>query len=188
MASCTTNRLAPVAKVLHSSFGVEHIIFTTVHAYTSSQSLMDIPARHRRRGRAAALSIIPTTSGAAKASEKVLPELQGRIDGIAMRIPVPDGSVTDLVATLQRDVTPAEVNEALRHASEKPPLKGILRVTEEALVSRDIVGDPHSSIVDAQSTTVMRKRVVKILAWYDNEWGYSARLVDFAKFVAEKGF
>ena len=188
MASCTTNSLAPVARVLQSSFGVEHIIFTTVHAYTSSQSLMDIPARHRRRGRAAALSIIPTTTGAAKATEIVLPELQGKIDGMAMRIPVPDGSVTDLVATLQKDVTPAEVNEALQQASEKPPLKGILRVTDEALVSRDIIGDPHSSIVDAQSTMVMRKRVAKILAWYDNEWGYSARLVDFAKFLAEKGF
>ena len=188
MASCTTNSLAPVARVLHSSFGVEHIIFTTVHAYTSSQSLMDIPARHRRRGRAAALSIIPTTTGAAKATEIVLPELQGRIDGMAMRIPVPDGSVTDLVATLQKDVTPAEVNEALQQASEKPPLKGILRVTDEALVSRDIIGDPHSSIVDAPSTMVMRKRVAKILAWYDNEWGYSARLVDFAEFVAREGF
>jgi len=149
---------------------------------------MDIPARHRRRGRAAALSIIPTTTGAAKATEKVLPELQGRIDGMAMRIPVPDGSVTDLVATLQKDVTPVEVNEALQRASEQPPLKGILRVTEEALVSRDIIGDPHSSIVDAPSTMVMRKRVAKILAWYDNEWGYSARLVDFAGFVAGKGF
>jgi glyceraldehyde 3-phosphate dehydrogenase len=112
----------------------------------------------------------------------------GRIDGMAMRIPVPDGSVTDLVATLQKEVTPSEVNEALRQASEKPPLQGILRVTEEALVSRDIVGDPHSSIVDAQGAMVMRKRAVKILAWYDNEWGYSARLVDLAKFLAEKGF
>ena len=112
----------------------------------------------------------------------------GRIDGMAMRIPVPDGSVTDLVATLQKDVTAAEVNEALGRASEQPSLKGILRVTDEALVSRDIVGDPHSSIVDAQSTMVLRKRVVKVLAWYDNEWGYSARLVDFAKFIGEKGF
>jgi glyceraldehyde 3-phosphate dehydrogenase len=188
MASCTTNSLAPVAKVLNDRFGVEHILFTTIHAYTSSQSLMDIPARHRRRGRAAALSIIPTSTGAAKATEKALPELQGRIDGMAMRVPVPDGSVTDLVAVLQKEATPEEVNEALRQASEKPPLKGILRVTEEALVSRDIVGDPHSSIVDAQSTRVMREKTAKILAWYDNEWGYSARLVDFAKFLAEKGF
>jgi len=188
MASCTTNSLAPVAKVLNDSFGVEHLLFTTVHAYTSSQSLMDIPARHRRRGRAAAVSIIPTSTGAAKATERVLPELQGRIDGMAMRIPVPDGSVTDLVATLQKDVIAAEVNEALRRASEQPSLKGILRVTDEALVSRDIVGDSHSSIVDALSTMVLRKRAVKVLAWYDNEWGYSARLVDFAKFIGEKGF
>jgi glyceraldehyde 3-phosphate dehydrogenase len=149
---------------------------------------MDIPARHRRRGRAAALSIIPTTTGAAKAIEKVLPELKGRVNGMAMRVPIPDGSVTDIVATLRKDVTAAEVNAALLRASEQSSLKGILRVTEEALVSRDIIGDPHSSIVDAQSTMVLNKRVAKILAWYDNEWGYSARLVDFAKFVAEKGF
>ena len=187
MASCTTNSLAPVAKVLHAAFGVEHIIFTTVHAYTSSQSLMDIPARHRRRGRAATLSIIPTTTGAANATEKVLPELQGRINGMAMRVPVPDGSVTDLVATLQKDVSPKEVNDALLRASEQPPLRVILRVTDEALVSRDILGDMHSCIVYAQSTMVMRKRVAKILAWYDNEWGYSARLVGFAKFIAGRG-
>jgi glyceraldehyde 3-phosphate dehydrogenase len=185
--SCTTNSVAPVAKVLHESFGVDHILFTTVHAYTSSQSLMDIPARHRRRGRAAALSVIPTTTGAAKATERVLPELMGRIDGMAMRIPVPDGSVTDLVAFLEKDVTPEEVNEALVQASQGPPLEGILRVTEESLVSRDILGDPHSAIVDSQSTMVMRKRTAKVLAWYDNEWAYSARLVHFAKFISERG-
>jgi glyceraldehyde 3-phosphate dehydrogenase len=187
MASCTTNSLAPVAKVLNDSFGVENIIFTTIHAYTSSQSLMDIPARHKRRGRAAALSIIPTTTGAAKAAEKVLPSLSGKISGMAMRVPVPDGSVTDLVANLQKEVTPAEINEAFRRAAERPGLKGILRVTEEELVSRDIVGDTHSSIVDAKSTMVMQKRIAKVLAWYDNEWGYSSRLVDFARFVAERG-
>jgi len=186
MASCTTNCLAPVAKVLQDSFGVEYILFTTIHAYTSSQSLMDTPARHRRRGRAAALSIIPTTTGAAKAAEIVLPELKGKINGMAMRVPVPDGSVTDIVASLMKDATPAEVNEALTKASEKPSLRGILRVTNEALVSQDIVGDPHSSIVDAQSTMMMGTRVVKVLAWYDNEWGYSARLVDFAGFIAER--
>lgn len=186
MASCTTNNLAPIAKVLWQEFGVENIIFTTVHAYTSSQSLMDIPARHRRRGRAAALSIIPTTTGAAKATEKVLPELKGKVTGMAMRVPIPDGSVTDLVAILKKEVTAEEVNNALRQAAEKVPLQGILRVTDEALVSRDIIGDPHSSIVDAQSTMVLNKRVVKILSWYDNEWGYSARLVDFAKFVVTR--
>jgi glyceraldehyde-3-phosphate dehydrogenase type I len=187
MASCTTNNLAPVAKVLHMEFGVENILFTTVHAYTSSQSLMDIPARHRRRGRAAALSIIPTTTGAAKATEKVLPELEGRVNGMAMRVPIPDGSATDIVATLRKDATAAEINAALLRASEQPPLQGILRVTEEALVSRDIIGDPHSSIVDAQSTMVLNKRAAKILAWYDNEWGYSARLVDFARLIADRG-
>jgi glyceraldehyde 3-phosphate dehydrogenase len=187
MASCTTNSLAPVVKVLHESFGVENIIFTTIHAYTSSQSLMDIPVRHKRRGRAAALSIIPTTTGAAKATEKVLPELQGRIQGMAMRVPVPDGSVTDLVANLKKEVTPAEINETLNRASEQPGFKGILRVTEGEIVSRDIIGDTHSSIVDAESTMVMQKRIAKILAWYDNEWGYSSRLVDFAKYIAGCG-
>jgi len=187
MASCTTNCLAPVAKVLHESFGVEFIMFTTVHAYTSSQSLMDTPARHRRRGRAAALSIIPTTTGAAKAAEKVLPQLKGKMTGMAMRVPVPNGSVTDMVVSLRKDVTSKQVNAALQEASEKPPLRGILRVTDEALVSQDIIGDPHSSIVDAQSTMMLGKRVVKILSWYDNEWGYSARLVDLAKFMVEKG-
>lgn len=187
MASCTTNCLAPVAKVLHESFGVEFIMFTTVHAYTSSQSLMDTPARHRRRGRAAALSIIPTTTGAAKAAEKVLPQLKGKITGMAMRVPVPDGSITDMVVCLRKDATSRQVNAALQEASEKSPLRGILRVTDEALVSQDIIGDPHSSIVDAQSTMVLNDRVIKILAWYDNEWGYSARLVDLAKFIAQKG-
>ncbi len=186
MASCTTNNLAPIAKVLGQQFGVESIIFTTVHAYTSSQSLMDIPARHRRRGRAAALSIIPTTTGAAKATEKVLPELKGRVTGMAMRVPVPDGSVTDLVAILKKEVTPQDINNALRAAAEKAPLQGILRVTDEALVSRDIIGDPHSSIVDAQSTMVLNKKVAKIISWYDNEWGYSARLVDLAKLVISR--
>ncbi len=187
MASCTTNCLAPVAKVLHESFGVAFIMFTTVHAYTSSQSLMDTPARHRRRGRAAALSIIPTTTGAAKAAEKVLPQLKGKMTGMAMRVPVPNGSVTDMMVSLGKDVTSEKVNAALQEASEKSPLRGILRVTDEALVSQDIIGDPHSSIVDAQSTMVLNNRIVKILAWYDNEWGYSARLVDFAKFMVEKG-
>lgn len=187
MASCTTNCLAPVAKVLHESFGVEHLLITTVHAYTSSQSLMDTPMRKRRRGRAAALSIVPTTTGAAKAAGVVLPDLAGRMDGMALRVPVPDGSITDIVAHLKTDVTAEGVNEALQRAADHPPLQGILRVTEEALVSRDILGDPHSSIVDAESTMVLRDRVVKVLSWYDNEWGYSARLVDFAGFIAERG-
>ncbi|MCB1056930.1 MAG: type I glyceraldehyde-3-phosphate dehydrogenase, partial [Acidobacteria bacterium] len=179
--------LAPVAKVLHESFGVEHLMITTVHAYTSSQTLMDTPMRKRRRGRAAAVSMVPTSTGAAKATGLVLPELAGRMDGMAVRVPVPDGSLTDIVATLKTDVTAEGVNAALAAASSKPPLKGVLRVTDEALVSRDILGDPHSSIVDAESTIVLRDRVVKVLAWYDNEWGYSSRLVDFAGAIAGRG-
>jgi glyceraldehyde 3-phosphate dehydrogenase len=176
-----------VAKVLLDRFGVEHLLITTVHAYTSSQALMDTPVRKRRRGRAAAVSIIPTTTGAAKATARVLPELEGRVDGMAMRVPVPDGSITDIVAMLGKAVTAADVNGALEEAAGRPPLRGVLRVSDEALVSRDVLGDPHSSIVDAESTMVVRERVVKILSWYDNEWGYSARLVDMARRVAETG-
>ena len=186
MASCTTNCLAPVARVLYDSFGVEHLMLTTVHAYTSSQALMDTPVRKRRRGRAAALSIIPTTTGATKATEKVIPELAGRMDGMAFRVPVPDGSICDIVALLGKDVTADDVNAALREAAEQPRWKGILRVTDEALVSQDIVGDTHSSIVDAESTMVLKDRVVKVLSWYDNEWGYSARLVDFAGLMGKR--
>ncbi len=187
MASCTTNSLAPVAKVLHESFGVEHLMITTVHAYTSSQSLMDAPTRKRRRGRAAALSIIPTSTGAAKATALVLPELEGRMDGMALRVPVPDGSITDIVATLKTDVTAEGINAALAAAAETPALKGILRVADEALVSCDILGDSHSAIVDRDSTIVLRDRVAKILVWYDNEWGYSARLADFAQLLVARG-
>ncbi len=186
LASCTTNSLAPVAKVLNNTFGVENLMFTTVHAYTSSQSLMDTPARHRRRGRAAALSIIPTTTGAANAVEKVLPELKGRMTGMAMRVPVPDGSVTDIVTTLQKDVTVDQVNTALKQAAKQPELKNVLRVSDEALVSHDIIGDPHSAIIDIENTMLLRNRVVKILSWYDNEWGYSSRLVDFATIAAQR--
>ncbi len=182
-ASCTTNCLAPVAKVLSDSFGVEHLMMSTIHAYTSSQSLTDLPARKRRRGRAAALSIVPTTSGATRATSVVIPELEGRMDGIAFRVPVEDGSVTDITALLSREVTIDEVHAALTEAAEGR-MKGVLRVTEEALVSRDIIGDPHSSIVDAQSTMLLRGNVIKIVAWYDNEWGYSARMVDIAAVVA----
>lgn len=182
-ASCTTNCLAPVAKVLNDRFGVDHLMMTTVHAYTASQSLMDTPVRKRRRGRAAALSIVPTTTGAAVATEKVIPELAGRMDGMAFRVPVEDGSVCDIVAHLATDVSIDDVNGALAEASEGS-LKKVLRVTDEALVSRDIIGDPHSSIVDSESTMVLRNRVVKIISWYDNEWGYSARLVDMCALVA----
>jgi glyceraldehyde 3-phosphate dehydrogenase len=187
MASCTTNCLAPVAKVLHQSFGIASLVFTTVHAYTSSQSLLDTPARHRRRGRAAALSIIPTTTGASRAAERVLPELAGRIAGMAMRVPVPDGSITDMVITLEQDSSTDLINRALLLAAQDPALQGILRVTEEALVSQDILGDPHSAIVDACSTMMLGKRIAKVLAWYDNEWGFSARLIDLARLMAERG-
>jgi glyceraldehyde 3-phosphate dehydrogenase len=182
-ASCTTNCLAPVAKVLDDTFGVEHLMMSTIHAYTSSQSLMDQPTRKRRRGRAAALSIVPTTTGAAKATALVIPALAGKVDGMAFRVPVEDGSVVDLTAKLARDVTVDQVNSALEAAAEDR-MKGVLRVTDEALVSRDIIGDPHSSIVDSQSTMVLGGDVVKVVSWYDNEWGYSARLVDMAALVS----
>jgi glyceraldehyde 3-phosphate dehydrogenase len=183
MASCTTNCLAPIAKVLHESFGVRYLTITTVHAYTSSQALMDTPVRKRRRGRAAAVSLVPTTTGAAKATEKVLPALAGRMDGMAIRAPIPDGSITDVVALLERSTTIAEIHAVLEAAAGRPPLAGILRVSDEALVSRDIIGDPHSSIVDRESTQLLDGRLAKLLAWYDNEWGYSARLKDFAAFL-----
>jgi glyceraldehyde 3-phosphate dehydrogenase len=161
-------------------------MITTVHAYTSSQSLMDTPTRKRRRGRAAALSIVPTSTGAALATGKVIPALAGRMDGMALRVPVPDGSITDIVATLASDVTVESVNAALSEAAASGPLAGKMRVSSEALVSCDILGDPHSSIVDLESTMVLRDRVVKVLSWYDNEWGYSARLVDFAVLMADR--
>ncbi|HTQ78526.1 MAG TPA: type I glyceraldehyde-3-phosphate dehydrogenase, partial [Thermoanaerobaculia bacterium] len=186
-ASCTTNCLAPVARVLQDAFGIEHLMLTTVHAYTSSQALMDTPVRKRRRGRAAALSIIPTTTGATKATEKVIPELAGRMEGVAFRVPVPDGSLCDIVALLTKDATVETVNQALTAAAAEPRFHGILRVTDEQLVSQDIVGDTHSSIVDLDGTMLLRNRAVKILAWYDNEWGYSARLVDFAVYLGERG-
>jgi glyceraldehyde-3-phosphate dehydrogenase type I len=182
-ASCTTNCLAPVAKVLSDSFGVEYLMMSTIHAYTSSQALVDTPARKRRRGRAAALSIVPSTTGATVATARVIPELEGRMDGMAYRVPVEDGSVTDITAKLSRDVTVDQIHKALEEAATGR-MKGVLRVTDEALVSRDIIGDPHSSIVDSASTLLLHDNVVKIVAWYDNEWGYSARMVDIAAVVA----
>ena len=187
MASCTTNSLAPVAKILHERWGVEHLFITTVHAYTSSQSLMDIPTRKRRRGRAAALSIVPTTTGAARATGLVIPELDGKMDGMALRVPVPDGSITDIVATLREPATVDAVNQAFLEASNEERFKGILRVSDEALVSRDIIGDSHSAIIEGESTMVLDGRMVKVLVWYDNEWGYAARLADFAAFISERG-
>jgi glyceraldehyde-3-phosphate dehydrogenase type I len=184
MASCTTNSLAPVAKVLQQHFGIDRLFITTVHAYTASQSIMDKPTRHRRRGRAGALSMIPTTTGAARATGLVLPELRGKLDGMAIRVPVPDGSVTDIVATLATPTTADEINARLLAASQQPPLQGILEVNSDAVVSADIVGNTHSSIVDAPSTNVLGGTMVKLLAWYDNEWGYACRLVDLAMRLA----
>jgi glyceraldehyde-3-phosphate dehydrogenase type I len=171
-----------VAKVLSDTFGLEHLMMTTIHAYTSSQALVDKPTRKRRRGRAAALSIVPSTSGATRATAQVIPDLEGRMDGMAFRVPVEDGSVTDITAVVERRTTVDEVNGALESAAAGA-MRGVLRVTSEALVSRDIIGDRHSSIIDAESTLVLGGQVVKVVAWYDNEWGYSARLVDLAAHI-----
>ena len=185
-ASCTTNCLAPVVKVLHQNFGVRRGLMTTVHAYTTDQQILDLPHKDLRRARAAGMSIIPTTTGAAAAVAKVLPELEGKLNGFAMRVPTPNVSVVDLVAELERDVTAEEVNEALRREAEGA-LKGILGYSEEPLVSRDYNGDPHSSIVDALSTMVMEGNMVKVVSWYDNEWGYSNRVVDLAAYIVKRG-
>ncbi len=182
-ASCTTNCLAPVAKVLHESFGLEKGFMTTIHSYTNDQKILDAPHKDLRRARAAAVSQIPTTTGAAKAVGLVLPELKGRIDGIAIRVPTPNVSLVDLVAVMKRPVTDKEVNAAFR-AAAAGPLKGILRFTEEELVSVDFMSDPHSAIVDGPSTKVLDGQLLKVLAWYDNEWGYSCRLVDLIKHIA----
>jgi glyceraldehyde 3-phosphate dehydrogenase len=180
MASCTTNSLAPVAKVLHEHCGIARLLITTVHAYTASQSIMDKPTRKHRRGRAGALSMIPTSTGAAQATALVLPELAGKVDGMAIRVPVPDGSVTDIVAQLERSTSAQEINARLREAAAQPPLQGILAVSDDELVSVDIIGNPHSSIVDAPSTLVLGGTLAKVLAWYDNEWGYACRLAELA--------
>ncbi len=175
-ASCTTNCLAPVAKVLNDRFGIENGFMTTIHSYTNDQVILDAPHSDLRRARSAALSQIPTTTGAARAVGKVIPELKGKLDGMAIRVPTPTGSVVDLVVNLKAEVTRDEVNKAIKEAAEGP-MKGILEYTEDPIVSVDIIHNPHSSIFDAQSTMVMGK-TVKILAWYDNEWGYSVRVVD----------
>lgn len=185
-ASCTTNCLAPLAKVLHEKFGIKRGLMTTVHAYTNDQQILDLPHKDYRRARAAAENIIPTTTGAAKAVGKVLPELNGKLNGMAIRVPVSNGSVVDLVAELNENVTAEEVNRVLREAAEGD-LKGILEYSEDPLVSKDIVGNPHSSIVDGLSTMVMGDSLVKVVSWYDNEMGYSSRCVDLAIFLKEKG-
>jgi glyceraldehyde 3-phosphate dehydrogenase len=182
-ASCTTNCLAPVAKVLHDSFGIKRGWMTTIHGYTNDQRLLDLPHSDLRRARAAALNIIPTTTGAAKAVGLVIPELKGKLDGVAMRVPVPDGSLVDLVAELGKNVTAEEINSQMKKAAEDK-LKGILEYCEDPIVSSDVVGNPTSSVFDAISTKVMDNNFVKVVSWYDNEWGYSNRTVDIAKKMA----
>jgi len=182
-ASCTTNCLAPMAKVLDDAFGIRRGIMTTVHAYTNDQRLADVPHKDLRRSRAATENIIPTTTGAAKAVGKVLPKLEGKLDGMAMRVPVPDGSTVDLVVELERSVSAEEVNAAVKAAAEGR-LKDIIEYSEDPLVSTDIIGNPHSSIFDAGSTQVLGGNLVKVLSWYDNEWGYSNRVVDLIQRMA----
>jgi len=183
MASCTTNCLAPVVKVLHQEFGIEKAFMTTIHAYTSDQKLLDAPHKDLRRARAAAVSQIPTTTGAAKAVGLVIPELEGKIDGIAIRVPTCNVSVVDLVALLKKNVSADEVNESFKKASEGK-LKGILDYTEEPLVSVDFMANPHSGIVDGLFTRITDENLVKILAWYDNEWGFSCRMIDLIKYIS----
>jgi len=185
-ASCTTNCLAPVAKVLHQRFGIRKALMNTVHAYTNDQQLLDMPYKDPRRGRAAALSIVPTTTGAAKAVGLVLPELEGRINGFALRVPVPNVSVVDLVADLERKTTAEEVNAALKAAAEGE-LKGILAYQDLPLVSTDYNGDPHSATVDGLSTMMLQGSLVRVVAWYDNEWGYSNRVLDLAAYLVAQG-
>jgi glyceraldehyde 3-phosphate dehydrogenase len=184
-ASCTTNCVVPLAKVLEDSFGIDRALMTTVHAYTNDQNLLDLPHKDLRRARAAAINIVPASTGAAKATSLALPQLKGKMDGIAMRVPVPDGSITDLVAIVNRDVTVEEVNDAYRAASETDRMKGKLVYTEDPIVSSDIVGSPASCTFDSLSTMAMGN-MVKVMGWYDNEWGYSNRLVDLVNLVASK--
>ncbi|HFR4128928.1 TPA: type I glyceraldehyde-3-phosphate dehydrogenase [Raoultella ornithinolytica] len=184
--SCTTNGLAPAAQVLHQHFGIKHGLMNTTHAYTNSQALHDQPEKDLRGARAAALSIVPYSSGAAKALGKVIPALDGRLTGYSLRVPVPVVSIVDLTVTLERDVTAEEVNEAFRQAAAAGPLQGILGYSDEPLVSSDYQGDPRSSIIDGLSTLVIGGNMVKILAWYDNEWGFSNRLVDLAQFMVRR--
>ena len=185
-ASCTTNCLAPVAKVLHDTFGIRKGWMTTVHSYTNDQQLLDLPHKDLRRARAAALSIIPTTTGAAIAVGEVMPEIKGRLDGIAMRVPTPNVSCVDLAVIVDKKTSREEVNAAFKAAAEGK-MKGIMEYTEVPLVSIDFRGNPHSSIVDAPYTNVMDGDFVKVLAWYDNEWGYSSRCVDLLRFLVKKG-
>jgi len=182
-ASCTTNCLAPIAKVLNDGFRIKRAFMTTVHGYTNDQRILDLPHKDLRRARAAALNLIPTTTGAAKAIGKVIPELDGKMDGIAIRAPVADGSVVDIVAELKKDVSVGEINNAVKEAA-KGKMKGILQYSEEHLVSSDIIGSPYSSIFDSLMTCIINKNLIKVISWYDNEWGYSCRMIDMIKKMA----
>ncbi len=184
-ASCTTNALAPAAKVLNDTFGVERLMATAIHAYTATQALVDKATKKPRRGRAAAVSLIPTSTGAAVATTRALPELTGKMDAVAIRAPIPDGSVLDIVADLSRDATADEVNAAMKRAAEGS-MQRYLAYTEDSIVSADIVGDPHSGVVDGLSTSVVGGRMVKVLVWYDNEFGYAKRMVDIASYMASR--
>jgi len=179
IGSCTTNCLAPVVKVLHDTFGIKRGFMTTIHAFTNDQRILDLPHKDLRRARAASLSMIPTTTGAAKAISEVIPDMKGRLDGCAVRVPTPDGSLVDLVVELEKETTKEAVNEAMKKASQGP-LKGILQYTEDPIVSIDVVGNPHSSVFDALSTMV-HGNMVKVFSWYDNEWGFSCRMIDMLK-------
>ncbi len=186
-ASCTTNCLAPVAKVIHEEFGIKNALMNTIHSYTNDQQLLDLPHKDLRRARAAALSMIPTSTGAAKAVALVIPELKGKFDGISVRVPTPNVSLVDVVINIEKETTVEEVNSALKTAADGP-MKGILSFCDEPLVSVDFRGNPHSSIVDAENTKVIGGSTVKILSWYDNEWGYSCRVKDLVKHIAQKGW
>ena len=182
MGSCTTNCLAPIVKILHEEFGVEHGLMTTIHSYTNDQVVIDEPHKDLRRARACALSMIPTTTGAARAISEVIPEMKGKLDGLAIRVPTPNVSLVDFVATLARETNRQQVNDKLREYSQKA-MKGILFCSEEELVSKDFNGNPHSSIVDLPNTTVIGGKMVKILSWYDNEWGFSNRMLELLSFI-----
>ena len=186
-ASCTTNCLAPVAKVIHEKFGIKNALMNTIHSYTNDQQLLDLPHKDLRRARAAALSMIPTSTGAAKAIALVIPELKGKFDGISVRVPTPNVSLVDVVINVEKETSTEEVNQVLKDAANEE-LKGILAFSEEPLVSSDYRKNPNSSIVDAEYTKVIDNRLIKILSWYDNEWGYSCRVRDLVKIIGEKGF
>jgi glyceraldehyde 3-phosphate dehydrogenase len=185
IGSCTTNCLAPVVKVLHDTFNIKRGFMTTIHAYTNDQKILDMPHKDLRRARGAALSMIPTTTGAAKAISEVIPDMKGRLDGVAVRVPTPDGSLVDLIVEVEKPTTKEEINTAIKKAADGP-MKGVLEYTEDPIVSIDVVGNPHSSVFDALSTMVSGGNLIKVFSWYDNEWGFSCRMIDMMKIMAAK--